>query len=286
MKYAYYPGCSLHASAKDYDLSLKATCKKLSIDLIEVDDWNCCGATAAPSVDPVLAIALAARNLARAESKETDVAVACNACYSALKRTAEKLNKYSQINEQVQTMLQEVGLNFSGKIKVKHLLEVLASLDAEEWEKHIVKPLTGLKVACYYGCQIVRPRTFDDPEQPRTLDMLMQRLGAEAVPFYHKTKCCGGALSTTKEKVALKMVKEILLEAASQQADLIVTVCPLCQLNLDAYQDKVNETFGTNLEIPVIYFTQLTGLALGANSRQLGLDKPIVSPAKALANFL
>lgn len=286
MKFSYYPGCTLHSSAKDYDQSVKAVCAILGIELEEIDDWNCCGATAIPSVDPELATGLAARNLARVEANSGHIVTACNACYLALRRTTEKLAKNTPLKAKVIKSLEEAGLKFSGQVEVQHLLEIVAELETEVLKGHIKKPLEGLKVACYYGCQLVRPRHFDNPEDPETLDKLMKLLGATVVTFHHKAKCCASSLATTKDKVAYKMVKDILQEASEAGADLIVTICPMCQLNLDAYQDQINSVYRLNLSMPVIYFTQLFGLAYGLDSNQLGLDKPVVSPKKALANFL
>lgn len=286
MSYAYYPGCTLHSSARDYDQSLKAICSLLGIQLEEIDDWNCCGATAAPSVDPDLALTLVLRNLARAEKKHEELVTACNACYLALRRATERLEEYPRLKDKMEENLQAAGLSYQGKVTVRHLLELVVSLGPDVLLKQIKKPLAGLKVACYYGCQLVRPRYYDDPEDPQSLDQLVELMGATAVPFRHKAKCCAASLATTKEKVALKMIKDILQDVHEAGAQLIVTICPMCQMNLDAYQDQINAAYGLNLELPVVYFTQLLGLAFGLDSRQLGLDKPVVSPKRALASFL
>lgn len=286
MSYAYYPGCTLHSSARDYDQSLKAICSLLGIQLEEIDDWNCCGATAAPSVDPDLALTLVLRNLARAEKKHEELVTACNACYLALRRATERLEEYPRLKDKMEENLQAAGLSYRGKVTVRHLLELVVSLGPDVLLKQIKKPLAGLKVACYYGCQLVRPRYYDDPEDPQSLDKLVELMGATAVPFRHKAKCCAASLATTKEKVALKMIKDILQDVHEAGAQLIVTICPMCQMNLDAYQDQINAAYGLNLELPVVYFTQLLGLAFGLDSRQLGLDKPVVSPKRVLASFL
>lgn len=286
MNYSYYPGCTLHSSAKDYDQSVKAVCAILGIELTEIDDWNCCGATAAPSVDQELAVTLSARNLARAEATNNQIVTACNACYLALRKAAEKLSKNTSLKNRVLNNLEAAGLKLNGQVEVRHLLEIVAELEPEFLKEQIKKPLEGLKVACYYGCQLVRPKHFDNPEDPESMDKLINLLGATVIPFRHKAKCCASSLATTKEQVAYKMVKDILQEATEAGADLIVTICPMCQLNLDAYQDQINAIYKLNLSMPVIYFTQLFGLAYGLDSNQLGLDKPVVSPKKALVNFL
>lgn len=286
MSYAYYPGCSLHSSAKDYDQSIKALCNILGIQLQEIDDWNCCGATAAPSVNPDLALTLVLRNLARAEANHEKLVTACNACYLALRRAKERIDQYPQLKAKMEDNLEAAGLEYQGRVTVQHLLEVVASLEPGVLAKQIKKPLTGLKVACYYGCQLVRPRFYDDPEDPRSLDWLMELTGAQVVPFRHKAKCCAASLATTKDMVAWKMIKDILQDAQQEGAQLIVTICPMCQMNLDAYQDRINARFNLNLELPVVYFTQLLGLAFGLDSRNLGLDKSVVSPRRVLSSFL
>lgn len=286
MSFAYFPGCSLHASAKDYDQSIKAVCSILGIELAEIDDWNCCGATATPSVDPDVALALVLRNLARAEAHYDHLITACNACYLALRKAQARLDQYPRLKEKMEQNLTGVGLSYQGKVSVSHLLELIVSIDPDEIAKLIKKPLTGLKVACYYGCQLVRPRFYDAPEDPQSLDELVRLLGADPVFFRHKTKCCAGSLATTKEEVALKLIKDILLDVHQAGAELVVTICPMCQMNLDAYQDQVNQNFNLNLQLPVIYFSQLLGVAFGLSGRDLGLDKPIVSPRPVLSSFL
>ena len=158
-------------------------------------------------------------------------------------------------------LLEQTGLQFKGWVKIQHLLEIVTDLEPNLLKEHIKKPLKGLKVACYYGCQLVRPKGYDDPEEPKSMDQLMELMGASVVPFRFKTKCCASSLATTNEEVAFKLVKDILKGAQEADADLIVTICPMCQLNLDAYQDQINAIYKANFSIPVIYFTQLLGLA-------------------------
>ncbi|MBZ4688313.1 MAG: CoB--CoM heterodisulfide reductase subunit [Clostridiales bacterium] len=277
MNFNYYPGCSLHGAAADYRMSINAICRRLKMDLTEIEDWNCCGATAASSENYKMALVLAALNLVKCEN-ESELVVACNACYQRLLNVNSKFKKYPAIKEEITAVLAEFGISGDPeKIKVRHLLEIfLEEVGLEKIKSNIVKPLSELRLIPYYGCMLVRPEGFDDPEQPTALDELLTALGAQVLPFYRKTRCCGNAVMSTNEKTALKMIKEILEEAHFRGGQAIVVTCPVCQLNLDAYQDKVNKEFGTSYNIPVLYFTQAMGLAFGIGPNKLGFDRGIV----------
>lgn len=283
MKYQYYPGCSLHASAKDYDESVQGVAGILGMEIKEVPDWNCCGATITPSLNQLQSQVLAARNLAIAAENRGDLVVPCNACYMSLKKVQYNMSKYAPVREKVTEIFKEAGLKLTGMPRVRHFLEiVLEDVGLEKIKELVKKPLEGLKVVCYSGCQLVRPLGFDDPEDPQSLDNLMQSLGAEVLPYSQKTHCCGGSLITTQPDLSFKMVDSILEEAREIKADLVVVTCPMCQLNLDAYQGQVNKKFGRNTAIPITYFSQLMGLALGLNKKQLGLQRGVISSQKAL----
>ncbi|MFZ5942969.1 MAG: CoB--CoM heterodisulfide reductase iron-sulfur subunit B family protein [Bacillota bacterium] len=283
MVYQYYPGCSLHASARDYDESVRGIAANLNIELNEVSDWNCCGATITPSLNQLQAQMLPARNLALAAESRGDLVVPCNACYMSLKKVQNNMTKYKVIREKVREIFSEVGLRLTGMPKVRHLLEViLEDIGLDQIKRMVKKPLDQLKVVSYSGCQLVRPLGFDDPEDPQALDNLMAALGAKVLPFSQKSHCCGGSLITTQPELSFKMVDSILQEAREAGADLVVVTCPMCQLNLDAYQEQINKKYNRTSMIPVTYFTQLMGLAFGLNKNQLGLQRGIVSPAKAL----
>lgn len=282
MRYHYYPGCSLHGAAIDYQMSIDTTCSKLGIELKEIDDWSCCGATAAIAEDQKLALALGAVNLLKCNQE--DLIVSCNACYLRLSQVKIKFSKYPDLADEITELL--TGGVDKGPItstKVKHLLQILMEdVGLEAIQSQVTNPLKELKVVPYYGCQIVRPGGFDDPEQPMSLDKLLSCLGATVLPYYRKTRCCGNALIVSNEDVALKMIRELLDEAQNVGAQVIAVTCPVCQLNLDAYQEKVGRKYGKKYDIPIIYFTQLMGLALGINRDQLGLDKGIISSARVL----
>lgn len=255
------------------------------MDLAELDDWNCCGTTPYASTDELGAICIAARNLALAEKTGLDLVTACSACYVTLARANSFIKLYPDIKEKVNQALSEVGLEYKGTVKVRHLLEVIINdITLESVASKVINPLEGLRVAPYYGCQLVRPDLgFDDPENPQTLDRLITSLGAEATPFQNKNRCCGSSLVIAEPKVAFRLIRDVLASAQEGNAQCIITACPLCQTNLDAYQGMVNSEFKTNFDLPVLFFTQLIGLALGIDAKTLGIDTAIVSPKKVMA---
>ena len=280
MKYTYYPGCSVKATANLYQESIDAVAPLLGIELEELDDWNCCGATAYMSVKEIMSFAISSRNLALAEKKNLDLVTPCSACFTVLRKTNRYLSEYPELKKKVATALSETGLNYGGTVRVRHLFEVVVNdVGIEKIASMVKRPLSGLKVAPYYGCQIVRPETdLDHSDNPMSMDRLIEALGAEAVRYPMKTHCCGASLMGTQENLALRLCKNLLLNAERNGADIIVTVCPLCQMNLDVYQGKVNRLFGTGFKIPVIYFTQLIGAALGVPYKELAMHRLVVEP--------
>jgi heterodisulfide reductase subunit B len=278
MEYAYYPGCSLEATGRPYDVSLRLVFERLGVGLREIDDWNCCGATSYISMNKSTAYALTARNLANAEKLNLDVCAPCSSCYTILSKVNRHVRWGEEHKAQINEALGAAGLSYSGSLEVLHPLGILVDFyGIERIVERAVKSLGGMRVAPYYGCQIVRPHgRFDDAEDPQQLDNLLSALGATVVPFTHKVRCCGGMLMTTYEEVALKLNRDILAGAAREGAEVIVTTCPMCQMNLEAYQDRINQAYGTNFAIPILYFTQLVGLALGLSSTELLIDKLIL----------
>jgi heterodisulfide reductase subunit B len=272
--YLYYPGCTLETSAREYDLSTRSLLAHLGIGLTEIEDWTCCGASAAEASSRLLSLALGARNLALAEAQApgTDILVPCSACYLNLKRAAVESSVNSDVKERINTVLAEEDLSFGAPAGVRHLLEVLSvEVGAAVVANRVTQPLTGLKVATYYGCQCLRPYTvFDDPEIPTSMEALIQATGAEVCPWEMGARCCGASHLTTKRAVGLKLVEAILADASG--ADLMVTVCPMCQLNLEAYQGAVSRQAGQDLSIPVLYLPQLLGLAVGLEPAAVGLS--------------
>ncbi|MCG2770049.1 MAG: CoB--CoM heterodisulfide reductase iron-sulfur subunit B family protein [Anaerolineae bacterium] len=286
MRYAYYPGCSLHASAKEYDISLRAVSERLGIELIEIDDWNCCGTVHATSIDRMLALGLAARNLSIAEASGLSLAIPCSGCYKNLRTAAEMLSEDASLRARINAGLET--RSYQGSTTVKHPLYIILEDVGLDSISDLPRPLQGLKVAPYYGCVLTRPAAVppvDDPEDPQGLDRLLEALGAEVVPYPAKTKCCGGAVLLSHQDVALDLTGELLKQARRAEADCVVVVCPMCQLALDGYQSKVERRLGERIDMPILYFTQLMGLALGIDERRLGFGRLVVSPAKVLARL-
>lgn len=278
MAYVYYPGCSLEASAKAYDRSTRWVFGRLGVELAELEDWNCCGATMYMSIKETISLAFSARNLALAEQKEAEIVAPCSSCYTILNKTNHILKENFILREKVNQSLKRVGLKYNLRTKVRHPLDVLINdVGLEAIRAKVETRLDGIRVAPYYGCQIVRPDGFfDDRENPTTMDRLFQGLGATIVYFPVKLRCCGGMLMTTFPDVALRLNMDILESAVENRADCIVTTCPLCQINLDAYQDRINRKFGYDIKMPVLFFTQLLAHALGASKKDAGFDQNMV----------
>jgi heterodisulfide reductase subunit B len=286
MRYLYYPGCSAEATGKAYDISTRAMMAKLDVELAELDDWNCCGATSYFSVRELESFAIAARNLAIAQQMgEDELCVICNACYTTLAKTNRYMADDPEVFKAVQGALGAVGRTYDGKVKVRHVMDILINdVGLEAVAEKVTRRLTGIKVAPYYGCQFSRPMgTFDDPEFPTTMDRFFAALGADVIDYPSKVKCCGGMMMLTKAEGALHMCHELLKTAQDGGADVIVAACPLCEMNLEAYQPKVNKMYGTDFNIPVMYFTQLAGLALGVEPNKLAIDKQVVSCDRVIA---
>jgi len=287
-KFAYFPGCSLEKMAISYNQSSLETTKHFGIEMQELEDWNCCGATTYFHVDQLLAYTLVARNLAIAEKEGLDFVAPCSACYKNAYFTNEYIKEDEDLADHINFALEQDDLKFNGDIKVHHIIEIFAEeIGAEEIKSKVTNPLKGLKVAPYYGCQIVRPRkNGEEVENPQFFEEILAAMGAEPVDFANRLRCCGASLIMTSRQAALSMVKILLQNAVASGADVIATACPLCQVNLECYQTQVNEEFGTKFHMPVLYFTQLLGMALGFSRRRLGIGKELVSAAPIFSKVL
>ncbi|MBN2326174.1 MAG: CoB--CoM heterodisulfide reductase iron-sulfur subunit B family protein [Candidatus Omnitrophica bacterium] len=289
MRYLYYPGCSLKGTGRAYEESILAVFKKLEIPMDEIEDWNCCGATAYMAVDEQKAYAVASRNLALAErqmdSEEIHVIAPCAACYLVLLKAQHYLESKDGQGKEIRHALKVGGLKYQGKVKIRHPLDVLVNdYGVDKIKEKVERPLEGVRVASYYGCQIVRPYAeFDNQYNPISMDRVMTALGAEAVEWPLKTRCCGGTLTGVVPEVGQRLSYILLREAKSRGADAIVTACPLCQFNLECYQDEMNKRFMHPVDIPPVYFTQMMGVALGLGERELGLQRQFVPLEPALA---
>ncbi|MDY6916542.1 MAG: CoB--CoM heterodisulfide reductase iron-sulfur subunit B family protein [Chloroflexota bacterium] len=286
--YSYFPGCSSSdGGAEAYGRSSQAVAKALDMELIELEDWNCCGSTPYSSIDDLVSLGVAARNLALAEKRGLDLVTPCSACYVVLGKANSAIKEYPYVKAEVDEALAAGGLEYHGTVKVRHLFEVMVNeVDAGDLSAKVERKLGGLRVAPYYGCQLVRPgQGFDDPEYPQSLDKLVECTGATATPFSLKSRCCGGSLIIPEEDIALGLINKLLHSASDGGAECVVTVCPLCQTNLDVYQAKVNKKFKTHYRLPVLFFTQLLGLAMGMGTKELGIDKGIVPADEVLSRY-
>ena len=286
-KYAYFPGCSLEKMALSYHDSALETTRILGIELEELDDWNCCGATTYFHLDEILANTLVARNLAMAEKQNLDFVAPCSACYKNAYFTNKYMKEDADLAEHINYALEADDLRLSGNLSVHHLIEIFVDeigLDAIKDKVSI--PLNGLRIAPYYGCQIVRPRkNGENIENPQFFEELLTAIGADPVDFAYKTRCCGGSLLLTNRRAALAMIRVLLQNAIDSGAEVIATTCPLCQVNLECYQQQVNQEYGTEFSVPVLYFTQLLGLALGIPPKRLGIGTELV-PAKEVLSYV
>lgn len=277
MRYAYFPGCSAESTARDMNVSALAVARALNIDLEEPKGWTCCGATAGHQTDPLLAVSLPAANLVKVRDMHLDMVVSCAACYNRMKTANHEIANHETIRRDVKDALER---DYDGSVKVRHFLEViLEDIGLSAVKRSLKRSLSGIKVASYYGCLLVRPSDvmqFDDPENPKSIDRLVTAMGGVSLDWPCKVDCCGGSLSLSRTDVVLELTDSILDMAVRAGADCIAVSCPMCQVNLDVRQQDINKSFGKNYRIPVIYITQLLGLCLGLPSSELGFEKLMV----------
>jgi heterodisulfide reductase subunit B len=285
VKYAYYPGCSLEKNSAAYDVSVRAVADLLGIKLLEIDDWNCCGATEYFSQDELVACSVIARNLALVDPQLDQVVAPCAACYLNLKKVDQLMAKDAKMNAKISEALGAGGLKYkAGRLQMRHFLDVIyTDIGEAAVRDKVVRPLAGLRVAPYYGCQWVRPLDgVDDPEYPMKMDELFKWLGAEVVDYPVKAHCCGGHMTQISEPQAFELIRRLLQSAVEYEADMILCMCPMCQLNLDGYQARVNGFFGTSFQMPIIFFTQMLGVAFGLDPAKLGFGKELVAARPVL----
>ena len=288
-EYAFYPGCSSQkgASASNYLTSVNAMCETLDIKLTEIPDWNCCGASIGYAEGGELPRhVMNARNFALAEDNlpGQQIVATCAACWLGARETKERLDASSQLMADTNEALKEAGLNYKGGADVRHMVEVLIEdFGYDELKKPVVKSLEGIKFAGYVGCQTNRPFGIDGEsfENPVYLDKLVEMVGGEAVSAYdQKVTCCGGALAFSEPEKSQKQIKDIVESAYDHGAEMIVTPCPLCQANVEIYQNDVNKRYGTKFNIPVLYYSQLMTVAYGGSAKQAGLDGQLIKATK------
>lgn len=287
MRIGYFPGCSLHSTAKNYESSTQAVFKTLDVQLDEIPDWNCCGSTPAHQTDHLLALSLSARNLALAEKAGMkEIMAPCAACFSHLRTAEVECAKDKETHQNVQKAIE---MKFDNHVHVLNILDLLVNhVGIENITKKVKKPLKGLKIAPYYGCVLTRPAKiaqFDDPINPQSMDRLLEALGAEVVTWGAKTDCCGAAHVLTRQEVVLELTGRIVHQAKEAHADAIATACPMCMSNLDLRQSAIQKATGKETKVPVMYITELLGMALGIPHSELGTRKHVVSTAAVTAKI-
>ena len=273
----YYPGCSLHGTGRELDMSIKAVSEVAGVTLREIEDWNCCGATAAHSLNHDLAIALPYRTLALAEEQGLEEVLApCAACFSRLKGTAVRLGRSPELVEKMRGI---TGHDYHGKVRIVSIIEYVNRLMKEGLAAKLTSPLGGLKVAPYYGCLLSRGEDIiegDDAEQPSAMDAAIKAAGCEIVPWNFATECCGGGFSMCLTEAVVDLSNAILADAEAAGAQAIVTGCPMCHSNLDMRQRTINEAGLGPHDLPIVYLSELIGLAAGLAPERLGLDRHFV----------
>lgn len=286
MKYGYFPGCSAESTARDMHESTMAVSKALGIELVEPKGWTCCGATAGHQTDRFLSVALPAASLTKVKDDGLDMVVSCAACYNRMKIANHEIQSIADVRYGVGIAL---GRDYDGSVKVRHFLEVLLEdVGIEKIRESAKYSLNGVKVACYYGCLLVRPpevMKFDDPENPTSLDRLVAALGGESLDWPHKVECCGGGLSMSRTDVVVSLTDSILEMAKASGAQCITVACPMCQINLDMRQLDIRKQMGRTYDMPIVYITQLLGLCLGISPDDLGFSKLMVSPSKVIESI-
>jgi len=285
MEIAYYPGCSLHASSQLYDIQNKLVFKKLNVDLREIEDWNCCGATSASKTNDFLSVALPARNLGIADATGlSEILIPCSSCYSRTLVSQRRLQEDTPLRD---TINEELSHKVKGKIKVSSILEVLLPRVASgELSEKATRKLEGLKPACYYGCLLTRfPSDVvvpDDVENPQGMETVCKALGAEPIDWGYKTDCCGASAAVNDADVSLGLMAKILKDAVARGANCFVTTCPMCQFNVDAYQDQVAEKYEIRERLPVYFITELMGIAMGMSPQAMQVDRHFVDSMRLL----
>ncbi|MFQ6035714.1 MAG: CoB--CoM heterodisulfide reductase iron-sulfur subunit B family protein [Sedimentisphaerales bacterium] len=286
MKYAYYPGCSLHATALDYNESTLAVAEVLGVELVEVPSWSCCGSTPAHCTDELLATALPIKNILAAKSVAEQVLVCCSACFSRFKFAQRNIRQKNDLRTKIAEMM---PVEQADSVKVRHLIEVLTQDVGVEKIAEAKQRDLGLKVACYYGCLLTRPpkiTNLDDPEDPHFMDDLLRAAGMETITWPYKTECCGATFALTRTEIVLRLAADILQMAKEADADCISVACPLCHANLDMRQGDIAKKLGVRYEIPIFYFTQLLGMAFGSEKDQLGIGRSFVGAPKRILSRL
>jgi len=283
MIYSYFPGCTYHSTGKEYDMSFKAVCSILDIELKDVNNWICCGSSSAHTTSKLLSVSLPIQNLSEVEKENlNEVVVPCVSCYSRFKKSIYEIENDSQLMKDVSEV---IDYQFQNKVKVLNPLEIFKNGMLEEIRDKVKKDLSEIKMVCYYGCILTRPpkvMQFDEYEYPVSMDEILKDIGVNVLDWSYKTDCCGMSLSLTNSDIVLRLTNNIFENATDVGADAIAVSCSLCHANLDTRQEEVNKLYNKKYNLPIFYFTQVMGLAFGCGVKELGLDKHFVSTDKLL----
>jgi heterodisulfide reductase subunit B2 len=293
MRVSYFPGCTLNTTGKGFDNAVRASAAAVGLELVELSEWNCCGATYPLIIDNMLELAAPAHVLLAArdhglgsDGQGSILTTACTTCYNVLKRTNKFLREHEEERERINAFVED---DYAGEVEVKDILHLLRDdIGFQAVQEKVRIPLAGLKVASYYGCMVLRPPSevaYDDPDHPTSLDDLMVALGATAVDFPHKNECCGAYLAVKAPDVTREMVYTVVRSAQAAGAEALVTNCPLCQFNLDKQQAEMRKTYAGYRPVPVFYFSQLMGLALGLDSQDYGWERHYVDARPLVARL-
>lgn len=287
MKYAYYPGCSAESTARDYHWSILEVAKALDIHLEELKGWTCCGSTPAHHTDKLLSVSLPAANLLEVQKMGFKMVVSCAACFNRMKAANHDITTNPGIKKQVAGTL---GKEYDGRVEIRHFIEILLEdVGIDSIQDALTHTLNDIKVVSYYGCLLVRPNEvtkFDDPENPTSMDRLVEAMGGQALDWPHKVECCGGGFAVSRPDIVIELSDRILGMAEASGAQCIAVACPMCQVNLDLRQQDINLKKNKKYNIPVVYITQLLGLCLGIAPKKLGIKKCIVSPRPVLERLI
>ncbi len=292
IKVGFYPGCSMKGGAQEYQESVTALAKVFDIELVEVPDWNCCGATAAHNLNKELSCSLPARIMALAEREGiTDIVVPCAACYNRLSVVKHELAEDPSLSSKVASI---IDLKYEGTTQILNIIQFIDKYIADRLEEKVVKPF-DYKTACYYGCLLVRPHSilkFDRVEDPQSMDVLVKKAGGNAIDWAFKTECCGAGLSVSRTDTVARLSGNILKDAVDRDAEVVVVACPMCHSNLDMRRPEINKFLEKKIDVPVMYISQVLGLAVGIDAKTLGLnrhmtevnlpERPVKEPAVAV----
>ena len=286
MKISYYPGCTLKNNAKNFEDSALCSLKRLEVEAVELERWNCCGTVFSLATDDLIHHVAPIRNLIRVKETNTNkVMTLCAMCFNTLKRANERVRSDPESLDKINKFMYREEVEYEGDVQVLHLLELLRDeIKFENITKKVVKPLKKLKIANYYGCLLVRPKEIglDDVENPTVLENLMTALGADAIDFPYKTECCASYQTVDKPENVADRTYHILTSAQSQGAELVSVSCPLCAFNLDYRQKETIQKYPEFKNIPILYFTQIMALALGCPEKDLRLDLHYIDPKPIL----